>query len=152
EFEHVLALDGVLVLVSPDNPLSGLTMNEIAGIFAGTIRDWSALGRGSGPINIYARDDKSGTFDTFNSLVLRPRHLALRKDAKRCESSEELSDEVARDRNGIGFAGFAYLRNTKALTITSDCGISSAPNAFNVKSEEYPLARRLFLYTKGVRN
>jgi phosphate transport system substrate-binding protein len=149
-FERVVALDGVLVLVAPDNPLTILTMEQVAGIFAGTINDWSAVGRSPGPINIYARDSKSGTYDTFNALVLAARKLTLRKDAKRFESSEDLSDEVSRDPDGIGFAGFAYLRNAKALSITGGCGITSAPDTFNVKSEEYPLARRLFLYAKAL--
>jgi len=149
-FERVVALDGVLVLVAPNNPLTSLTMDQIAAIFAGTIGDWVDVGRAPGPIHIYARDNKSGTYDTFNALVLAARKLALRKDAKRFESSEDLSDEVSRDPNGIGFVGFAYLRNAKALDITGDCGISSAPNTFNVKSEEYPLSRRLFLYARGL--
>jgi phosphate transport system substrate-binding protein len=124
-------------------------MEQVAAMFAGTITDWAAVGRPKGgPINLYARDHKSGT---FNALVLTARKLTLRKDAKRFESSEDLSDEVSRDPDGIGFVGFAYLRNAKALAITSDCGITSAPNTFNVKSEEYPLARRLFLYTTGLR-
>ena len=148
-FERVVALDGVLVLVAPDNPLTNLTMDQIAAIFAGTIGDWVDVGRAPGPIHIYARDNKSGTYDTFNALVLAARKLALRKDAKRFESSEDLSDEVSRDPDGIGFVGFAYQRNAKALDITGGCGISSAPNTFNVKSEEYPLSRRLFLYAKG---
>ncbi|ODT29866.1 MAG: hypothetical protein ABS54_04000 [Hyphomicrobium sp. SCN 65-11] len=152
EYAHVLAMDGILVFVSPKNPLATLSLDEIAGIFAGTIRDWGAVGGVPGPINVYARDNKSGTFDTFNSLVLRTRNLALRKDAKQFESSEELSDEVARDPNGIGFSGFAYLRSAKALDIATECGITSKPTTFNVKSEEYPLSRRLFLYTKPLAN
>lgn len=146
--EHVLALDGVLVLVAPDNPLKSLSLEQVAGMFAGTIRDWSAVGRRPGPVDVYARDNKSGTYDTFNALVLEPRKLVLRPDAKRYESSEDLSDDVSRDPNGIGFVGFAYRRSAKALDISSDCGITSTPNTFNVKSEEYPLSRRLFLRTK----
>src|SRR5262249_2051845 len=101
EHEHVVALDGLLVLVAPGNPISSLSMEQIAGIFAGTVRDWSAVGGRPGPINIYARDNKSGTYDTFNALVLKARNLSLRQDAKRFESSEDLSDEVSRDPNGI---------------------------------------------------
>ncbi len=58
-----------------------------------------------------------------------------------------MSDDVARDPRAIGFVGFAYLRNAKALAIRSVCGMSYAPTQFNVKTEEYPLSRRLFLYT-----
>jgi phosphate transport system substrate-binding protein len=144
--ERVLALDGVLVLSAPGNPVKSLSMEQVAGIFSGAITDWAAVGGQPGPIQVYARDDKSGTFDTFNALVLKPRKAVLTADARRFESSEELSDSVARDANGIGFVGFAYLRNAKALEIANDCGIAYAPTVFNVKTEQYPLSRRLFLY------
>lgn len=148
--EHVLALDGVLVLVAPGNPLKALTMEQIAGIFSGATTDWSAIGGQPGRIQVYARDNKSGTYDTFNALVLKPRGAALAADARRFESSEELSDLVARDPNGIGFVGFAYLRNAKALEIANDCGIAYAPTVFNVKTEQYALSRRLFLYGNSI--
>ncbi len=125
-------------------------MEQIAGIFSGAITDWSAVGRAPGRIQVYARDDKSGTFDTFNSLVLKPTKAALTADARRFESSEELSDSVARDANGIGFVGFAYLRNAKALEIGSNCGMAYAPTVFNVKTEQYPLSRRLYVYANNV--
>lgn len=148
--EHVVALDGVLVLVAPGNPVKSLTMEQVSGIFSGTITDWADVGGQAGRIQVYARDDKSGTFDTFNSLVLKPRKAVLMADAQRFESSEELSDSVARDANGIGFVGFAYLRNAKALEIANDCGITYGPTVFNVKTEQYPLSRRLFLYESNV--
>lgn len=148
--EHVLALDGVLVLSAPSNPVKSLSMDQVAGIFSGAVTDWAAVGGQPGRIQVYARDDKSGTFDTFNSLVLKPRKAILAADARRFESSEELSDSVARDANGIGFVGFAYLRNAKALEIANDCGITYGPTVFNVKTEQYPLSRRLFVYETNV--
>jgi phosphate transport system substrate-binding protein len=150
EAEHVLALDGVLVLTAPDNPLRSLSLDQLAKIFSGSVTDWSAVGGRAGPIQVYARDEKSGTFDTFNALVLKPRKVILTATARRFESSEELSDTVARDTNGIGFVGFAYLRNARALEIADDCGIAYAPTVFNVKTEQYPLSRRLFLYGTGI--
>jgi phosphate transport system substrate-binding protein len=144
---HVLALDGILVLVSPDNPVGELTLDQIGGIFSGQITDWSQVGAPPGPITVFARDEKSGTTDTFKSLVLQPRNLQFAPSATRMESSVELSDDVAGDPKAIGFVGFAYLRNAKALSIRTVCGMSYAPTQFNVKTEEYPLARRLFLYT-----
>lgn len=144
---HVIALDGLLVLVSPENPVRALTLDQVAQIFSGTIKDWSQVGQAPGRINLYARDDKSGTFDTFNALVLAPRKLKISPEAKRFESTPDLSDQVARDPHGIGFGGFAYLRSAKALTIGSVCGILSQPSIFGVKTEDYPLSRRLFLYT-----
>lgn len=147
--EHVLALDGLLVIVSPRNKITGISMDQLAQVFSGQITDWSQLGMTPGPINIYARDDKSGTYDTFKSLVLKPAKVNISPNAKRFESNAELSDEVAADPFGIGFTGFAYKRNAKALSIATSCGINFEPTVFNVKTEEYPLARRLFLYTTG---
>jgi phosphate transport system substrate-binding protein len=144
---HVLALDGILVLVSPDNPVGELTLDQIAGIFSGQITDWSQVGAPPGPIAVFARDEKSGTTDTFKSLVLQPRNLQFASSATRMESSVELSDDIAGDPRAIGFVGFAYLRNAKALSIRTVCGMSYAPTQFDVKTEEYPLSRRLFLYT-----
>nr|MBX2804600.1 substrate-binding domain-containing protein [Hyphomicrobiales bacterium] len=67
--EHVLALDGLPVIVSPSNPLDRLTLEQVAQIFAGKITDWSQVGGNPGAITLYARDDKSGTYDTFENLV-----------------------------------------------------------------------------------
>jgi phosphate transport system substrate-binding protein len=106
---HVVALDGLLVFVSPDNPLSVLSLDQIAKIFSGQITDWAQLGQKPRKINLYRRDDKSGTYDTFDHLALKPFNLKVSPAAKAFESSSDLSDEVARDPDGIGFAGFAYL-------------------------------------------
>ncbi len=100
-------------------------------------------------LHLYGRDAKSGTFDTFDNLVLKPRNMKISTGAKRYESSPALSDDVAHDPAGIGFAGFAYIRNAKPLAISSPCGIVSLPDVFSVKTEEYPLSRRLFLYTSA---
>ena len=145
--EHVVALDGLLAIVSPQNPLSSISIEDMAKVFAGEITDWSQLGQSPGPINVYARDDKSGTYDTFNSLVLKPNKRKISGQAKRFESNADLSDQVAGDPRGIGFTGIAYRRNAKVLSISSPCGIEKSPSVFSVKTEEYPLSRRLFLYT-----
>ncbi len=146
---HIFALDGVVILVSPQNPITALSLDDIAKIFAGTITDWSEVGRSPGRIKLYARDAKSGTFDTFDNLVLKPRNLKISAEAKRFESSPDLSDQTAQDPDGIGEVGFAYIRNAKALAISSACGIVSPPEVFSVKTEEYPLSRRLFLQSTG---
>jgi phosphate transport system substrate-binding protein len=144
--EHVLGLDGIVVIVAPANPVGKLSLQQLQDIFSGAVSDWSKVGGPPGPINVYARDAKSGTFDTFKTLVLDPGKRQLAAGARRFESSPELSDLVANDPNGIGFIGFAYLRNAKAMVLANECGMSFAPGTFSVKTEEYPLSRRLFLY------
>jgi len=147
--EHVLALDGLTVIVHPQNTVSALSMADLAKVFSGEITDWSELGGKAGKINIYARDDQSGTYDTFKSLVLKPAKVKLSADAKRFESNQKLSDLVSEDLNGIGFTGMAYLRKAKALALLGSCDMRFEPSDFTVKTEEYPLARRLYLYTSG---
>jgi phosphate transport system substrate-binding protein len=147
ENEHVLALDGIIVIVSPVNAVTKLTLQQLQGIFSGALSDWSQVGGEPGKINVYARDSKSGTFDTFKTLVLDPGKQKLTGSAQRFESSDELSDSVTNDPRGIGFVGFAYLRNAKAISLVNDCGMSFTPTTFDVKTEEYPLSRRLFLYS-----
>ncbi len=64
-------------------------------------------------------------------------------------SSELLSDAVSSERGAIGFVGLPYINNNRALVIQSGCGPFSAPTRYAVKTEEYPLVRRLYLYTLG---
>ncbi|CAH2603546.1 OmpA family protein [Rhodovastum atsumiense] len=151
--ERVIGLDGVLVLVSGQNPLNRLTQEQIADIFAGRVTDWAQVGGRPGRIQVYRRDDASGTTDTFCNLVMQGcrgdnRFVAT---AQTFTSSEDLSDAVAADANGIGFAGFAYRRSAKALDIAGVCGLATTASEFTVKTEEYPLSRRLFLYAPASR-
>ncbi len=147
--EHVLALDGLAVIVNPANPIKSLDLKQIAQIFSGQITNWSDVGGASGPIRVLRRDDRSGTFDTFKNLVLEPEKLTIASNAQRFESSDSLSDEVYKDVNAIGFIGLPYVNNNTALRLASTCGLNQSATRFAIKSEQYPLARRLYLYTIG---
>lgn len=146
--EHVIAIDGLAVLVNPANPVSQLGIDTLGKIFSGEISNWSEVGGPNRDIHIYARDDRSGTWDTFKSLVLGKRY-SLSKAAKRYESNDRLSDDVSQDPGGIGFAGLASVRNSKVLAISDGDAPALKPNQLTVASEDYPLARRLFMYTPG---
>ncbi|MGB0219433.1 MAG: phosphate ABC transporter substrate-binding/OmpA family protein [Sinimarinibacterium flocculans] len=145
--EHVVGLDGLAVIVHRSNPLAALTSADVARIFAGEIRDWSEVGGAAGPIELHARDDVSGTYDTFRSLVLEAHGKSLSGAAHRYESSTELSDRVAAAPAAIGFIGLPYVRNAKALGIAEEAGtLPIVPTSFTVGTEDYPLSRRLYLY------
>jgi phosphate transport system substrate-binding protein len=146
--EHVLGLDGIAVVVNKDNPVASLTKQEIAGIFSGQIQDWQKVGGTPGPIHLYARDSKSGTFDTFKSLVMDKMGLAAA--AKRFEDSNELSDTVATDPAGIGFVGLPFTREAKALAVSEPGTSPFIASRFTVATEDYLLSRRLFLYTTSI--
>jgi phosphate transport system substrate-binding protein len=142
--ERVIALDGIAIVVNPVNPVSRLTTSQIADIFSGKIGRWSELGPKDGPIIVHARDDKSGTFDTFKHVVLGSQPLV--KYAIRHESSEQLSDAVATDDNAIGFIGVRYVRSAKPLMVEDAGSTPLLPSPMTISTEDYPLARRLYLY------
>jgi len=144
--EQVIAIDGLAIILNPQNPLNTLNTEQLAQIFNGEASTWEALGGIGGPIHVYARDDQSGTYDTFKELVLNRRSKPLVASAKRFESSEALSDAVSQDPQGIGFIGLPYVRQAKAVAIVD--GDSQPMLALNslIATEDYPLSRRLFFY------
>lgn len=142
--EHVLALDGVAVVIPASNPIQKASLNDLQALFSGKTTNWSALGGPDQPVKIYARDDKSGTYDTFKELVLRGAKLG---EAKRFEDSAQLEQSVADDPGGIGFIGLPYVKTTHALAVNDGPAAPLLPTVFSVKTENYPLSRRLFLYT-----
>jgi phosphate transport system substrate-binding protein len=144
--EHVLGLDGIAVIVNAGNTVRSLSKDQIRGVFSGEINDWQQVGRpDAGSIRVFARDDKSGTWDTFKNLVLGSTTLV--SSAQRVEDSRQLSDRVAADPNAIGFVGLPFVRSAKALAV-SDAGTRPIfPTALTIATEDYPLSRRLYLYT-----
>lgn len=143
--EHVVALDGIAVIVASGNIVASLSRQTLGRIFSGEITDWAQAGGRSGPIQVYARDEKSGTYDTFKTLVLHSNKLIA--SAKRYEDSGKLEADVAGDPNGIGFVGLPYVKSARALPVSDGNALALAPTVFTVKKEDYPLSRRLFLYT-----
>ncbi|MCB2385836.1 substrate-binding domain-containing protein [Thalassolituus alkanivorans] len=143
--EHIIGIDGLAIIVHPDNPVSDLSVEEIAEIFSGGYSDWSEVGGKPGPIHVYARDDKSGTWDSFSGMVLGERNLIA--GAERFESNAELSDRVAADTAGIGFVGLSSVRSARLLSVSDGSAKSLLPNKLTVATEDYALARRLFMYT-----
>ncbi|MEZ5842815.1 MAG: phosphate ABC transporter substrate-binding/OmpA family protein [Hyphomicrobiaceae bacterium] len=147
--QHVFGLDAMVVLVSRENPVVSMSLDTIAQIFAGKITDWSELGLPPGRITVYAPTAEMGLWSYFESAVMRPRGLAITADAVRLLHATEWSDKVAADPGGIGINFFAYIRKAKPVNVELTCGIVMPPSIFAAKNEEYPLARRLYFYTKG---
>lgn len=134
--ERVLGLDGVAVIVNDAYNRDSMTTREIADIFSGT---------GSGQNwQVYARDEKSGTYDTFKDRVLGSRSLV--SSAKRVEDSRELASAVSKNRDAIGFVGLPYAVGVKVLAVAEQGATPLVPNTMTVRTESYPLSRRLYLY------
>jgi len=144
--EQVIAIDGLAIILHPQNPLHELNTEQLARIFSGEAKTWEELGGSGGTIHLYARDDQSGTYDTFKELVLSRRGKTLSSAAKRFESSEQLSDAVSLDPQGIGFIGLPYVRQAKAVAIADGQSQAMLPLNSLIATEDYPLSRRLFFY------
>lgn len=145
--EHIIGLDGLAIVANTKNPITQLSIPQLVKIFSGEITNWSELGGADLPINLYARDENSGTWDSFKSMVLDASSASLALTAKRFESSTELSDSVAKDEGAIGFIGLPYVRRAKLLAIsTTKTSKAILPTHFTVSTEDYPLARRLYFY------
>jgi phosphate transport system substrate-binding protein len=143
--EHVIALDGVAIIVHPDNRVSSLSRASLRDIFAGRIKNWSAVGGSDMDIQLVARDDKSGTHDTFQHLILDPEKIAV--SARRHASNVALADAVAVDPAAIGFVGLAHVRTAKTLAVSEAHAPPRLPTPFTVATESYLLTRRLYFYT-----
>ncbi len=143
--EHILGLDGIAVIVNSANPVTELSVDQLRRIFAGKMTNWSEAGPSHGGIDIYARNDNSGTYDTFKSLILSG--LPLTSSAQRFEDSNALSAAVSADPNGIGFIGLPFVHNARALAVSEQGTGALLPTKLTVATEDYALARRLYLYT-----
>ncbi len=147
--ERILALDGMVVTVSPQNPIRTLSLDQISDIFAGNIRNWREVGGVDAAINVYRRDARSGATQVFEKLVMAPTRRSLANTAFILDTNAAVSDAVAQDPNGIGISSIAAERNAKVLALRSVCGQVSEPSQFSIKTEEYPMSRRMFMYTDG---
>lgn len=144
--EYIIAVDSILTIVSPENPVNQLRMDQLTDIFAGRITNWSQVGGPNRAITVVTRPETSGTRGVFEKAILAPDGSSMSPKAVVLGSNKEITDLVAKDPGAIGYAGFAYKGDTKGLDLVSSCGIRMSASAFNAKTEEYPLQRRLRLF------
>ncbi|HME09148.1 MAG TPA: phosphate ABC transporter substrate-binding protein [Bryobacteraceae bacterium] len=143
--EHVLALDGIAVIVNRKNSLSRLSVQDIARIFTGEVKNWEEVGGSGGAIKIYGRSARSGTFETFKLLALGGKPLSA--NAIRVEDGRQLSAKVSHDAGGIGFVALPFVLDAKALAVSESDANALMPTALTISTGDYLLSRRLYLYT-----
>lgn len=140
--EHEMAWDMIVVVVNKNNPVANLTKKQIAGIFTGSIKDWSEVGGAPGPISVYTRNTSSGTYKDWMALAMKGKDYA--STSQKMAGNEQIASEVAGNKGGIGYVGLAYSNGKGVKTVSAD-GI--APEVANVK--KYPYSRPTFFYTNG---
>lgn len=140
---HVIALDGLPVLVHPQNPVSELTIEQIRKIYTGEITNWKEVGGPDLAIVVITRDTNSGTYETFETMVMDKQKIT--EKAEYVGSNGAIRQRVQTTPAAIGYAGLGFVDNTvKALKVN---GVY--PAAATVRTGEYPIARPLFMYTNG---
>lgn len=139
--ETTLALDGIAIIVNPQNPVKDLSLEQIAKIYTGEITNWKDVGGEDAEIVRIGREAGSGTRDGFESITDT-------KDA--CQYRQELTSTgdvittVSQNPNAIGYASLASIKDSvKALTVN---GV--APTEATVKDGTYLVQRPFVLVTK----
>lgn len=147
EQEHIIAVDSLVISVHPDNPVNSISIEDLSRVYSGAITNWSQLGGIDSPITVLTRKEGSGTRSVFEGRIMAGAQIF--SGAQESESNNTLSNEILSNPNAIGYLGYAYQNGTKGLKLISECGISTVPDEFSAKTEEYPLQRRLYLYNRG---
>lgn len=143
--EYKVALDGLSVYVSEDNKIEQLSLEELAAIFTGRIKNWKDVGGPDAPITVYSRENSSGTYEFFKEHVLGGKDFAA--SAQTMPGTAAVLQAVAKDKNGIGYGGAAYGQGAKHLKVSKvKGGQAIEPNAESVLNNTYPIWRYLFIY------
>lgn len=137
------AIDGVAVVVHPSNAVNELTFAQVADIYAGKITNWKEVGGADAKINLYVREDGSGTREVFTDKAIKGGEVAA--SANVVNSNGAMKTVVAKDANAIGYVGIGHIDSSvkapklEGMTATQD----------NAANGSYTVVRDLFMNTKG---
>lgn len=140
--ECIVAIDGIALVVHPSNPVGNLTVEQIRNIYVGKIKNWKELGGPDRPIVVISRDTNSGTYESFETLVMNREKMG--EKVEYVGSNGAIRQRVMSTPAAIGYAGLAFTESVKALTVN---GIEASVET--VTSKKYPVARPLYMYTNG---
>ena len=145
--EIPVAKDGLAVYVHTENPVKVLSVEQLRGIYSGTIANWKQVGGADAPIVLYGRENSSGTYGFFKEHVLSNRDFSPRVQA--LPGTGAVVNAVGKDPRGIGYGGAAYAKGVRDVAIRTKADQPAVlPSAENVKSGAYPLSRHLYFYMR----
>ncbi len=153
--EIPVAIDAIAVIVNPQNPVSQLTIDQLADIFAGRVTNWKDVGGNDEPIVLVSRETNSGTHvyfleqvirkgDTKNTDIFAPQTLLM-------PSSVGITSEIGRNPHAIGYDGLGYITPAEKVIALARGGSSPyvLPSVSTAADGSYPLSRYLYMYTAG---
>ena len=120
-----------------------LTVEQIKDIYTGKITDWKELGGEPGAIDVYGREDGSGTRETFQGKVMGK--VEQMPSVNTVNSNGAMKTAIAQDPRAIGYVGIGHL-DASVAGVAIDGHVPSQENA---AKGEYPVVRDLFMNTKG---
>jgi len=153
--EFVVAKDAIAIVVNPANPVSKLSLPQLSAIYSGQITNWRDVGGEERPIVLLSRETNSGTHVFFLENVVRlgqkENKDLFSPDTLLMPSSEGISAEVRQNPNAIGYDGLGYVTDDmKTLAVAADAeGPFVLPTIATVNDKSYPIARDLYMYTRG---
>lgn len=137
----VVAIDGIGMIVHPDNPVDDLTIEQIGDIYTGKIVNWKEVGGSDAPIVCIGREAASGTRDGFEEVTGTKDHC---KYSQELTSTGDVIQTVSGNPNAIGYASVASVSDT--VKMVSVEGI--VPTVENIQSGAYRLQRNFVLVTR----
>jgi phosphate transport system substrate-binding protein len=136
-----IARDGIAIIVNPKNQVTGLTLQQVADIYDGKTTNWDQIGGKKGEIDVFTREDGSGTRSSFESLVMGPSQIMARAMVE--NSNGAIRQLVSDDPGAIGYISLGLVDNTvRALDLG---GI--VPSRANVVNGTYNLSRPFLFLT-----
>jgi len=140
---HKIALDGIVPIVHPSMKIPDITTEQLRNIYNGKIKSWKELGGPNRPISVVSRDTSSGTYEVWEEKILKGDKVEA--GALLVASNGQAVQTVAQNKFAIGYIGIGYVdKSVKMLKVNG-----AAASAKSVRDGSWPIARPLFMYTKG---
>jgi phosphate transport system substrate-binding protein len=147
-FRVAVALDGIAVFVNDANPVKELTLEQLRGIYTGSITNWKEVGGPAHIIILYGRENNSGTYAYFKEHVLKNEDYA--DVTQTLPGTAAVVNAVAHDQYGIGYGGIAWDKGVVALGVKKDDKSPAVvPNIETVSGGTYPISRELYWFFNG---
>lgn len=142
----ILALDALVPVTGLGNPVSTITMSDLARALTGELRTWDALGGPNAPVELHGLLPGVGEAEALLARVPGVGPGAAMPGIALHSDLAELTDAVARAPNALGLTAFSELGSARMLAIAGPCGIEARASVASLKAEDYPLSYPLFAY------
>lgn len=141
------AKDGITLFIHETNKVQEFTIEQLADIYKGKIRNWKELGGNDAEIRLYGRENSSGTYTYFHDEVVKADYAAT---VQSLPGTAAVVNAVKKDVNGIGYGGAAYAAGVKHAKVKKDAkSTAELPTPEAIAKGDYPITRFLYMYMRS---